>query len=226
MGKVYLITSPSGKQYVGLTIQKILNDRLKGHLKKSSNCTLLKRAIEKYGWDNMKVEVLIECDDEQVEYYEKLFIAGYRTQAPLGYNCTSGGEGGKKLCDETKENIRKGVVEKNKENGKLGRVKKINDKFKASCTYKCVEYQLGTYGTEEDAKKVVDEFHKDPENWTRPPQMKRKHGTGSIQYVRKSGKYQANTPSTNKKRTSLGRFDTYEKAEEVLDKYLVDNKLI
>lgn len=227
MGKIYLITSPSGKQYVGLTIQKILNDRLKGHLKSSSHCTLLKRAIEKYDWDNMKVEVLIECDDEQVEYYEKLFIAGYGTQAPLGYNCTSGGEGGKRLCEETKENIRSGLIEYHRENGTLGTVQKTeNEKFKAKGSYKTVLYQLGTYDTEEEARKVINEFYQDPENWKRPDNMSRKNGSGGIKYVKKLEKYVAIGPQKDgKSGVTIGYYPLCEDAEKALENYKQTGKI-
>src|SRR5210317_405716 len=53
-GIIYKITSPSGKIYIGQTIHT-LEERIKGHNKKSTNCTLLKRAIDKYG-DEMVYE--------------------------------------------------------------------------------------------------------------------------------------------------------------------------
>ena len=53
---IYKITSPSGKNYIGQTKQAF-NERWKGHCKKSSNCLLLKRAIQKYGRENMKTEI-------------------------------------------------------------------------------------------------------------------------------------------------------------------------
>jgi len=56
MGCVYKITSPSGKVYIGQTV-KTLHERIKGHKKSSTNCTLLKRAIDKYG-DEMKYEYI------------------------------------------------------------------------------------------------------------------------------------------------------------------------
>ena len=56
---IYVATSPSGKQYVGQTVQTI-KDRIRDHKKSSSNCTLLKKAIKKYGFDNLSWKVIEE----------------------------------------------------------------------------------------------------------------------------------------------------------------------
>ena len=58
MGIIYKLTSPSGKSYVGLTTQRI-EQRMWKH-KRSKFCRLLRKAIEKYGFDNMKLEILDE----------------------------------------------------------------------------------------------------------------------------------------------------------------------
>ena len=69
MGYIYCITSPSLKQYIGQTKENV-EERFKGHQKKSSNCTLLKRAAKKYGWEHMVVEILVECPDEELDKNE------------------------------------------------------------------------------------------------------------------------------------------------------------
>lgn len=63
---IYRATSPSGKQYIGKTIQS-LNERKRNHynesfLKKSSKGynTKFHRAIRKYGLDSFKWEILHE----------------------------------------------------------------------------------------------------------------------------------------------------------------------
>ena len=108
MGCVYLLTAPSGKQYVGITTQPI-EKRWEGHQQKSSHCLLVKRAIEKYGWDKINKEILLYCPKEQLGDFEKTFIALYNSLAPNGMNCTSGGEGGKHLCEETRNAISKAL---------------------------------------------------------------------------------------------------------------------
>lgn len=52
MGWIYMITSPSGKSYIGQTIRPI-QTRLKEHRTgKSSDCVAIYNAIQKYGWEN------------------------------------------------------------------------------------------------------------------------------------------------------------------------------
>ena len=103
-----MLTAPSGKKYIGITSRPI-EERWKGHQKKSSNCLLVKRAIEKYGWDKINKEILLYCQDDQLEYYEKTFIDLYDSLAPNGMNCTSGGEINKQLSQNTKTNISSGL---------------------------------------------------------------------------------------------------------------------
>ena len=104
MGYIYCITSPSLKQYIGQTKENV-EERFKGHQKKSSNCTLLKRAAKKYGWEHMVVEILVECPDEDLDKNEIECIELYRTLAPEGYNCTTGGETKKEYSEFTRKKM-------------------------------------------------------------------------------------------------------------------------
>jgi len=61
---LYLIVNTvNDKKYVGQTIQKY-NDRMDQHKRRNDNCTLLNRAIEKYGWENF-IHELIEYSVEE-----------------------------------------------------------------------------------------------------------------------------------------------------------------
>jgi group I intron endonuclease len=92
MACVYMITSPSGKRYIGETKRK-LRKRLERHKDlKWSHCRALVAAIEKYGWDAMKVEVLWEGADSERKAKEKELIALHGTFSSDDYNCTPGGE--------------------------------------------------------------------------------------------------------------------------------------
>jgi len=108
MGYIYCITSPSSKQYIGQTKDSV-EKRFKNHQSKSSNCILLKRAGKKYGWEHMVVEILVECPNEELDKNEIECIKMYRTLAPEGYNCTTGGESKKEYCDETRKKISDGM---------------------------------------------------------------------------------------------------------------------
>ena len=104
MGCVYLLTAPNGKKYVGITTKPV-EKRWKGHQRLGSTCTILKRTIAKYGWDNFKKEKLLYCAENELCEYERKFIYLYDTLAPNGMNCTTGGEINKEFCNESRAKI-------------------------------------------------------------------------------------------------------------------------
>lgn len=123
-GKIYRIASPSGKSYIGQTIQD-MRERMKGHRNRRSNCTLLKRAAGKYGWENMDVEVLLELDfydKELLDVWERELIRVFEAQAPAGYNCDGGGKAGGRRHELTKQKIRDTWKNKAEESGYSGNV--------------------------------------------------------------------------------------------------------
>lgn len=92
---LYLITSPTGKQYVGITTLTV-NRRMTGHrtAARQGSPYPLHAAIRKYGFDAMQVEVLNDgCDLAELHTLEVETIAKLNTEAPNGYNLTAGGEG-------------------------------------------------------------------------------------------------------------------------------------
>lgn len=90
-GIVYLIWNKiNGKKYVGQTT-KSLQVRFNEHARRKE--TLIGKAIRKYGKKNFYYGVIKSCSTcEELNYYEKFFIAVLHSQAPIGYNLTSGGE--------------------------------------------------------------------------------------------------------------------------------------
>ncbi|MCP1335136.1 GIY-YIG nuclease family protein [Futiania mangrovi] len=96
MGCVYLITSPSGKQYVGQTTDR-LSARWRSHvwdaLNRPAGCRAVAHAIRKYGADAFSVEMLHESDDlDELNRLEAFEIAQRGTLAPGGYNLRTGGD--------------------------------------------------------------------------------------------------------------------------------------
>ena len=85
------------KCYIGETKEKDPNARWKGHqeaFKRGKGCPALQDAIQKYGIDNFKFEVLIICFDDDRFIYEKQYIQKFNSIAPNGYNILPGGVGG------------------------------------------------------------------------------------------------------------------------------------
>lgn len=91
---VYKITSPSGKIYIGITSRDI-NHRISCHLydAKHYNKFKLHKAINKYSWNNMNIDILkSELSKDLAIKYEKYYIKKYNSYKN-GYNNTLGGEG-------------------------------------------------------------------------------------------------------------------------------------
>jgi group I intron endonuclease len=109
MADLYKITSPSGKQYIGIA-KNGLSSRWSIHVceAKSGSNTALHRAIRKYGEVNFRKEVLVIASYEYIRDLECKAIESFNTFHPFGYNLTKGGDGtvGHKLSDKTKEAIR------------------------------------------------------------------------------------------------------------------------
>jgi len=106
---LYLITSPTGKQYVGITTRTV-NRRMTGHktAARLGSPYPLHAAIRKYGFESMVVETLHPSRDlEELHALEVSAIAERNTVAPLGYNLTAGGEGttGHTVTEEAREHL-------------------------------------------------------------------------------------------------------------------------
>lgn len=106
---LYLITSPVGKQYVGITTLTV-NRRMTGHrtAARQGSPYPLHAAIRKYGFDAMQIETLADtCDLEELHRLEVAKIAELNTVAPRGYNLTAGGEGttGHSVSEEHRQAI-------------------------------------------------------------------------------------------------------------------------
>lgn len=106
---VYMHTCPNGKKYIGITGKQDINDRwLNGYGYHTQ--IVFYRAIQKYGWDNIKHEILYSnlSESEAMELEENL-IKKYKTQnRRYGYNVNKGGERttlGYKFTDEQREKL-------------------------------------------------------------------------------------------------------------------------
>jgi len=215
-GIIYKISSPSGKVYVGQTVRSF-ETRVAEHKSKTSNCTALKNAINKYG-DEMKYEIIEEdVPQEHLDDREIHWISHSNSLAPGGYNLTTGGQF-YQITQEAKEHLRDAqqrlTIERN---GYLGTVQQSGDLFIPRISNHTVYTILsnGSFKTKEEAIEVLKEYTRDPENFTKVE--------GTIQ--RSVGCVNRN--NTNKwaasyRRAHLGVYDTQEEAQEVLKKYLED----
>jgi group I intron endonuclease len=107
MGCLYRLTSPTGKQYIGITA-KDLDTRWEKHMKqmRAGRQHALQNAFRKHGPENFKREVLVIADDwEYLCDLERKAIAAFGSKSPSGYNLTDGGEGIAGLTEESREKM-------------------------------------------------------------------------------------------------------------------------
>ena len=111
---VYKHTSPNGRVYIGITSQAPETRWQRGNGYR--NNSYFTRAINKYGWDSFKHEILYrDLSEEKAKEIEIQLISEYKSnQRKYGYNISSGGESkkGTKISDWQKERIRQGNINK------------------------------------------------------------------------------------------------------------------
>lgn len=144
--QVYKHTSPSGKIYIGITSKKDVKKRWNygsGYI----SCWYFKKAIDKYGWNNITHEVLLkDVSESEAKYAEKYLIRWYKMHN-ISYNLTDGGDGwlGYHHTEEAKAKMRK---------AKLGTKASEEAKRKQSESLKGRPGRKGWHHTEESRKKM------------------------------------------------------------------------
>lgn len=97
-GIIYKYTSPSGKCYIGQTINS-LDKRARANGVGYKNCPAFYKAIQKYGFQNFTCEILktvtadsLKSVGEQLDVWEQYYIELYNSLSPNGYNIRAGGD--------------------------------------------------------------------------------------------------------------------------------------
>jgi len=172
MAFIYRITNLiNGKKYIGETALKDPLKRWQSHLhaiREGRGCPLLRKAVEKYGAENFKFEIVCECKYEERYEKEKELIASENSITPNGYNVLKGGAGGgfvgKKHSEETiakmREATRKMMSEMSEEKRKemYSKIKVARSGFKMSesAKTKLSEQRKGSKLSEVTKKKVSE----------------------------------------------------------------------
>ena len=213
-GIIYKISSPSGKVYVGQTVRSF-EERIYKHKSKSSKCTLVKRAIDKYG-DEMKYEIVEEnVPREQLDEREIFWISHFNSLAPSGYNCNSGGSAQRNLSQEIRDKVRYSINKaKIDRDGYMGDVQETGNIFYPRTRQNGKKHFLsnGGFRTKQEAIEVLKTYTKDPESFMKVD------GTHQRQVGCVSNKHSKWVVEC--KRNYLGSYDTEEKAREVLKEYV------
>jgi group I intron endonuclease len=104
-GIIYKITSPSGRIYIGKTVNT--NSRITSYRNNNNiGQPLIYQSIKKYGWESHLFEIIHNAPENELNELEINYIQKYNSfhyDNPNGMNLTRGGEGasGAKLSAET-----------------------------------------------------------------------------------------------------------------------------
>lgn len=169
MYTVYKHTTPSGKVYIGITCQKPYERWENGKGYKRNH--YFYSAIKKYGWENIKHEILFSnLTKEEAEAKEIELISFYDSaNKEKGYNLRQGGSLtsfsedviekmrlshiGKKLPEEQKEKISKAMRGRKVSKGNLGHKHTEETKYKMRIARIGIKYS-------EETKKRISESKK------------------------------------------------------------------
>lgn len=132
--KVYVHIAPNDKKYVGITSHEKLSRRTGNNGEGYKTQTLFWRAIQKYGWDNFKHEIVAEhLTCEEALQMEINLIAKYQSNNPkYGYNTSVGGNGVKggslQAIDRERLSKKMSTIMKGKPSARKGQ--KLTDEHK------------------------------------------------------------------------------------------------
>ncbi len=150
---IYMWTSPSGKSYIGQTIN--LKRRYSNFLNfyNSYSGNKIDCARKKYNKpSNWKYEILEYCDIDELDMREQHYIELYNTM-DNGYNSNSGGNSNKNISNETKQKISE--THKGSGNPFYGKHHSFETKQKYSETRKGIGNNFyGKHHTEETKRKL------------------------------------------------------------------------
>ena len=182
---VYRHLFPNGKSYIGITctsLEKRFGLNGSGYARHQRK---MYRAIQKYGWNNIKHEIIerdinsLEEANSREQYWIKYYDSFYN-----GYNSTFGGEGtlGRQFSDEERERISRRVSGTG--NPMYGRSGKLAPNYGAKFSEEhkrlISEAQKGkiiSESTKEKQSKIAKQRYKNKENH---PMYGRKHKQESI----------------------------------------------
>lgn len=234
---IYMLTSPSGKSYVGQTLN--YQRRLREHKssKKHNKCKAIFYAIEKYGWDSFKKVVLHEgLTKEKANELEISVISEMNTVVPNGYNISLGGAGssyeksvetrkkisqaqiGRKQSEETK--IRLSIAHTGKKlsadhvekirNANKGR--KYSEEFSRKMSLIAYSRDKPSEATRAKMSENTKRYAENIENrYKKKTYSNSTTGYKGVCFYKKTGKFRARL-TMNNKRFCLGSFDTAEQA--------------
>lgn len=107
---IYKITSPSGKIYIGQSVN-ILSRKSRYVNLHCEKQLKIYRLIIKHGWDAHKFEIIHECSRDMLNELERYYIKLFDTfGTEHGLNLTNGGDSAsREISEETREKMKKSL---------------------------------------------------------------------------------------------------------------------
>ena len=115
MGVIYVRPNLiNGKKYVGQATDLKERQSKWNCLTQPYAGPAINAARAKYGLEAFDFEILKECEDDELDYWEKYYIKELNTKVPYGYNMTDGGGGTSGYIFSLTEEQKKKISEANK----------------------------------------------------------------------------------------------------------------
>lgn len=154
MGYIYLRTNKiNGKKYVGQTDNFKRRNNEWNKLNKRYGGHVINNARKKYGADGFSFEILRECPNEEMNYWEMYYIKQYNSKKPYGYNATDGGDSTYERSEETRKKISEALKGKpNPKTAAARRGMKLSEEHKT----KIGVASRGRKHSEETKEKIAD----------------------------------------------------------------------
>lgn len=157
---IYKITSPTGKIYIGRSVN--IRKRAFAYLKYSNSIRQRKlfNSFDKYGIESHNIEIIHECDVNELDYCEIKLIADFNSVVE-GLNCSTGGVN-YKTSEETRNLLRlkQKAYWSNPENKRIRipwcKGKKMSEEFKKSISQSRKNSKKCKLGNNPKAKLVLD----------------------------------------------------------------------
>ena len=166
---VYKHTSPNGKVYIGITSQGV--EQRWGYNGYGYYGQPFFSAILKYGWDNIKHEILYtNLTKEEAEEKEIELIKQYNSnKSHCGYNADNGGFSVGRCGEQTKRKISEATKGRIPWNKGIPRTEEEKRKMSLSHIGKTKGEKNGNYGKpmSEEAKRKSSEAHKGKTPWNK-----------------------------------------------------------
>lgn len=195
---------PNNKRYIGITKQNV-SRRWRGNGQGYKKSPLMWKAIQKYGWENVRHEILFNSlNKEEAEQKEIELIAKYKTNTKqYGYNIENGGKTIGTVNEETKQKIRKAILGKKASKETIEKLKiaqqKVRKREKENGIVRKMprgaeNHMFGKHHTEEAKQKIREKNSGINSAW-----WGRKHTKEEIEKIAKAHKKQIMQLNDNKK---------------------------